>query len=120
MAFYTGGPYPAAYDNAMFFADYSRDCIWAMFPGSNGLPNPANVVTLAAGAANPVGLTIGPNGDLFYPDFDGGTVRRITLPVRRQPAAERRREREPDDRRRPALGAVQRGGLDRPERGRTP
>jgi glucose/arabinose dehydrogenase len=80
VAFYTGGPYPAAYDNALFFADYSRDCIWAMFPGSNGLPNPSNVVTLAAGAANPVGLTIGPNGDLFYPDFDGGTVRRITFP----------------------------------------
>jgi glucose/arabinose dehydrogenase len=28
-AFYTGGPYPAEYDGALFFADYTRRCIWA-------------------------------------------------------------------------------------------
>ena len=28
LAFYEGGAYPPAYDNALFFADYSRDCIW--------------------------------------------------------------------------------------------
>jgi glucose/arabinose dehydrogenase len=85
VAFYAGGPYPSSYDGAMFFADYSRDCIWAMFPGTNGLPNPNNVITFAAGAANPVGLTIGPNGDLFYPDFDGGTIRRISFASGNQP-----------------------------------
>jgi glucose/arabinose dehydrogenase len=79
MAFYEGGTYPSAYADALFFADYSRDCIWAMQVGGNGLPNPNDIVTLVDGAANPVQLTIGPGGDLFYPDFDGGTIHRITF-----------------------------------------
>ena len=33
------GRSPTAYDGALFFADYSRDCIWVMFPGGNGLPD---------------------------------------------------------------------------------
>ena len=33
--------------DALFFADYSRDCIWVMFPGGNGLPDPANRSTFA-------------------------------------------------------------------------
>ena len=48
-----------------------------MRAGANGLPDPAARLTFAAGAANPVDLEIGPEGDLFYADFDGGTVRRI-------------------------------------------
>jgi hypothetical protein len=35
--------------------------------------------TFAAGAAAPVDLQIGPGGDLFYADFEGGTIRRITF-----------------------------------------
>ncbi len=31
LAFYTGGNYPAEYNGALFFADYSRNCIWVMF-----------------------------------------------------------------------------------------
>jgi PKD repeat protein/glucose/arabinose dehydrogenase len=77
LAFYQGGAYPSEYDGAFFFADYNRDCIWAMLPGTNGDPDPANRLTFVAGAANPVQLTIGLGGDLFYPDFDGGTIRRI-------------------------------------------
>ena len=76
VAFYEEGNYPG-YAGALFFADYSRDCIWAMPAGANGLPNPAARLTFAAAAANPVGLEIGPEGDLFYADFDGGTIRRI-------------------------------------------
>jgi glucose/arabinose dehydrogenase len=70
--------YPAEYDDALFFADYSRDCIWVMPKGANGHPAPGLVRTFVAGAANPVNLEIGPGGDLFYADFDGGTIRRIT------------------------------------------
>jgi uncharacterized repeat protein (TIGR01451 family) len=77
LAFYQGGTYPAAYTGALFFADYSRDCIWVMFAGGNGLPNAANRATFAAAASNPVDLQIGPGGDLFYADFDGGSIRRI-------------------------------------------
>jgi glucose/arabinose dehydrogenase len=77
LAFYNGGNYPVAYANALFFADYSRNCIWAMLKGTNGLPDPASIVTFDAGAGGPVHLEIGPNGDLFYCDFNSGTVQRI-------------------------------------------
>ena len=77
LAFNSGGTYPASYQGALFFADHSRNCIWSMLAGANGLPNPANIQTFVAGAANPVDLQIGPGGDLFYVDFDGGTIRRI-------------------------------------------
>ena len=76
-AFYDGGNYPASYFGAMFFADYSRDCIWAMRAGPSGLPDPNDVITFVSAAANPVDVEIGPAGDLFYADFDGGTIRRI-------------------------------------------
>ena len=81
--------YPAEYDGALFFADYSRDCIWVMHKGLNGLPAPGQIRTFVAGAANPVNLEIGPGGDLFYADFDGGTIRRIryTSSVNQPPTA---------------------------------
>jgi glucose/arabinose dehydrogenase len=74
---FAGDSYPAEYDDALFFADYSRDCIWAMLKGADGNPAPGLIRTFAAAAANPVNLERGPGGDLFYVDFDGGTIRRI-------------------------------------------
>ena len=76
--------FPSGYMGALFFADNTRDCIWAMHAVGGGLPSPANITTFAAGAANPVDLTFGPGGDLFYPDFDGGTIRRITYTAANQ------------------------------------
>jgi glucose/arabinose dehydrogenase len=70
--------YPAEYDGALFFADYARDCIWAMLRGADGVPSPGLIRTFDAGASNPVNLQVGPGGDLFYVDFDGGTIRRIS------------------------------------------
>ncbi len=78
MAFYPGGSYPAAYNGALVFADHTRNCIWIMSVGSNGLPNPATVTTLVDGAANPVGVEAGPGGDIFYVDFDLGAIHRVT------------------------------------------
>jgi glucose/arabinose dehydrogenase len=75
--FYTTGPYPDAYDGALFFADYTRDCIWVMFRGANGLPDPATRQTFVPGAANPVDVQIGPDGSLYYVDLNGGTIRRV-------------------------------------------
>jgi glucose/arabinose dehydrogenase/PKD repeat protein len=77
--------YPAEYDDALFFADYSRDCIWAMLKGADGNPAPGQIRTFVAGAANPVNLETGPGGDLFYVDFDGGTIRRIQFFSANQP-----------------------------------
>ena len=78
LSFYSGGSYPAAYNGALFFADHSRECIWAMLPGSDGLPDPSNIQTFVNPAANPVDIERGPNGDLFYVDFDGGTIHRLS------------------------------------------
>ncbi|MFY1672963.1 PQQ-dependent sugar dehydrogenase [Plantactinospora sp. WMMB334] len=78
VAFYpgSGGGYPATYAGALFFADYSRGCVWAMRAGANGLPDPARIVPFAA-APGVADLRIGPENDLYYVDLLGGTVRRF-------------------------------------------
>ena len=85
LAFYKGGPYPDEYDDALFFADYSRNCIWVMGEGTNGLPNPGQLRTFVDGAAGPVDLQIGPNGDLFYVDLRGGKIWRVQYAAANQP-----------------------------------
>ncbi|WP_433078725.1 PQQ-dependent sugar dehydrogenase [Dactylosporangium sp. CA-052675] len=89
VAFYPGGgSYPSAYNGALFFADYARGCIWAMFKGANGQPDPTQIQTFLAGAAYPAYLTMGPGNDLYYVDLVGGTVRRIRyFPTNRPPVA---------------------------------
>jgi glucose/arabinose dehydrogenase/PKD repeat protein len=72
-----GGPYPSTYDGAMFFADYSRNCIWSMLRGDGGTPNMSTVQAFVASAAGPVELQMSPAGELLYPDFNGGRIRRI-------------------------------------------
>ncbi len=72
-----GPSYPSDYHGALFFADFARECIWVMKPGANGQPSPANITTFQSTAATPVDLTVGPGGDLYYVDNQGGTVRRI-------------------------------------------
>jgi glucose/arabinose dehydrogenase/PKD repeat protein len=85
LAFYTTGPYPDEYDDALFFGDYSRSCIWAMQKGADGLPDPGTLKTFVGGAATPVDLEISPDGDLFYVDISGGTLRRIQYSGGNQP-----------------------------------
>lgn len=71
--------YPAPFDRALFFADYSRNCIWAMPLGADGLPDPAAVRTFATGlTTGPVDLIIGPDGDLYYAGLNSGTIQRIS------------------------------------------
>ncbi|HSE43437.1 MAG TPA: PQQ-dependent sugar dehydrogenase, partial [Acidobacteriota bacterium] len=64
IAFHMQGTFPQTYDGALFFADYSRDCIYAMFPDGNGLPNVSTRFAFGVDATNPVHLEIGPGGDL--------------------------------------------------------
>ena len=80
LAFYpqTGGSYPNTYNGALFFADYSRQCIWVMRPSqAGGLPDSANIATFAAPAGGPVDLEVGPDGELYWADLGGGTIRRM-------------------------------------------
>ena len=60
LAFYNGGTFPSAYNGALFFADYSRRCIWVMFEGANGLPDPATRQVFVTGGPGPVDLQVGP------------------------------------------------------------
>jgi glucose/arabinose dehydrogenase len=90
IAFYpeSGGSYPAGYGGGVFFGDHSRNCIWYMPKGTNGLPDPSGVQKFVSPAANPVDIEIGPgytNNDLFYVDFEGGTIRRVSVTGANQP-----------------------------------
>jgi glucose/arabinose dehydrogenase len=91
VAFYQGGSYPSAYNGALFFGDHSRNEIWAMLPGTNGLPDSTKLQLLVGvdstggAAGHPVDLKTGPGGDLFYVDMEGGSVHRITYTAANQP-----------------------------------
>jgi glucose/arabinose dehydrogenase len=77
LAFYPGGAYPASYDGALFFADYSRQCIWVMTRGADGSPKPTSRARFHGPDIFPVDLQIGPNNDVFYVDIVQGAVVRI-------------------------------------------
>jgi len=84
LAFYQGGSYPSLYDGALFFADYARSCIWTMLPDATGTPDPNQRMNFVIGA-NAVDLKIGPGGDLYYVDFNTGTVHRVQFFGTNQP-----------------------------------
>jgi glucose/arabinose dehydrogenase len=81
MAFYSGTKYPAGYGGALFFGDHSRSCIWVMKQGASGQPDPATISTFVddSSAPDPVDIETEPvSGDVFYVDYDSGTIHRIT------------------------------------------
>ena len=49
-----------------------------MAKGTNGQPDPATRAVFDMPAANPVDLEIGADGSLYYVDFDGGAIRKIS------------------------------------------
>jgi len=77
LAFYGSGSYPSQYDGALFFADHTRNCAWVLFPDGSGQPSASNRALFIGGASYPVDLEIGPGGDLFYVDHEGGAIHRI-------------------------------------------
>jgi uncharacterized repeat protein (TIGR01451 family) len=78
MAFYQGtSNYPPSFNNAFFFSDYTRKCMWVMFPDGSGNPNPASTAAFANSTGGPVNLQIGPDGNLYYVDYDTGSVIRV-------------------------------------------
>jgi glucose/arabinose dehydrogenase/chitodextrinase len=74
----SGGSFPAEYDGGLFFADYSRECIWVMKKGTNGLPDRTQIESFGHLGAYPVDLQMGPGGDLFFVDIGFAAIRRIT------------------------------------------
>ncbi|MEU5885144.1 ricin-type beta-trefoil lectin domain protein [Spirillospora sp. NPDC047279] len=84
LAFYPGGNYPAAYDGALFFSDYSRKCAWAMRAGTDGLPNPSDIITFATGYGM-TELQAGPGGDIFAVDYDNGRIIRYVYNATNNP-----------------------------------
>ncbi len=78
LAFGVPGTYPSHYTSGgMFFSDYSRNCIWFMPAGANGLPDPTKVEAFETSATGPVQLVVGPDHNLYFTDY-GGAIRRIT------------------------------------------
>lgn len=77
IGFYETGSYPAQYDGALFFGDYVRKCVWVLFPGVDGQPDPASLMTFVSASGAPADLQTGPDGDLFYVSGYDFTVRRI-------------------------------------------
>lgn len=84
---FMGEAYPAPYDGALAFSDFSRQCVFVLLPGADGLPDPTRIRTLVAGARSPVDLVTGPDGDLYYTSYGtddrgfplpgNGSIRRI-------------------------------------------
>ncbi len=88
LAFYDGNLFPSQYDGALFFADYSRKCIWVMFPDASGDPDPSTIQTFDDDGIAPTDLQVGPDGALYYPDFDAGEIARIDYdPDNQRPTA---------------------------------
>jgi PKD repeat protein len=81
IAFYPAtGSFPAAYRRALFFADRWRNCIYAMLPGPDGVPDRGQVVPFAQQAGEPFAIEIAPGGDMLYVDRIGDAVRRVSFP----------------------------------------
>lgn len=83
LAFYQGASggsvaYPSTYQGALFFVDYSRNCLGVLLAGAGGVPDPTTMAQVASGLSHPVDLLTGPGGDLYYVDLDGGAIHRIS------------------------------------------
>jgi glucose/arabinose dehydrogenase len=82
---YRGGSFPPSYEGAFFFADSVLSCIYVMFPGPDGRPDPSTVAPfLTDGGLYPgVDIQVGPGGDLYYssmfgPGFSPGAIHRVS------------------------------------------
>ncbi|NJN65121.1 MAG: DUF2341 domain-containing protein [Acidobacteria bacterium] len=89
VAFPAPGPYPSRFDGALYFSDYSRDCVFVMEPGPDGRPDPATRRTLIDAAANPVFLAAGPDGHIYYIDIDAGRILRVAYAEENDPPVAR-------------------------------
>ncbi|MFL5755054.1 MAG: PQQ-dependent sugar dehydrogenase [Chloroflexota bacterium] len=88
LAFYGGSAFPTRLHGALFFTDYSRQCMWAMRLGTNGQPDPKQVETIESPAGGIVNLETAPDGNLYMVDYLAGSIRRLDyIGANRQPVA---------------------------------
>ena len=72
---YDGTAFPAQYQGAYFFGDYSAGWLdyWQMDQSGNFVGQPIRF----ASVANPVDIAVGPDGDLYYVSITKNQIRRI-------------------------------------------
>ena len=68
-------PYPAQYDNQLYFADFSNQWLKRASVDSSG--NITNVTSFATALNQPVFLAKGPDGNLYWLAIGSGTIYRI-------------------------------------------
>ncbi|HEY5053716.1 MAG TPA: PQQ-dependent sugar dehydrogenase [Solirubrobacterales bacterium] len=90
--FYEGDAFPASYKGALFFSDPVRQCIYVMFPGADGRPDPSTTTPFLTGGGLYPGVDVqeGPEGALFYvklfgEEYGPGEVHRIFYSSGNQP-----------------------------------
>ena len=76
LLFVLRGRYPGDYGNALFFADASRGCIWALPIRGDGLPDPTRPRIVVRRAGAPVDLQLH-DGRIYYVDVAGGRIVRV-------------------------------------------
>ena len=72
---YYGAAYPAQYSGSYFFADYSGRFIKRVT--MNAQYQPVSVQAFATSVPDPVNLTLGPDGLIYYLSFSTGEINRI-------------------------------------------
>jgi glucose/arabinose dehydrogenase len=86
ISFYEGDEFPAAYKGALFFTDAVRGCVWVMFPGADGKPDPTTTTRfMRENRIYPaIDIEEGPGGGFYYADLSGdeegapGAIHRIS------------------------------------------
>ena len=118
-AFVPNGAWPAAYDGAYLYGDYTCGKIFQLLPDAGGGFVRSEFATDVGAVVN---MTFGPSAGgqaLYYTNYsNGGEVRRIEPTVARQPAADREDDRSSPVRRRAARRRLRRQHELGPGRGR--
>ncbi|NEK57744.1 PKD domain-containing protein [Geodermatophilus sabuli] len=87
---YTGTQYPAEYQGAYFFGDFTSQRVYTLrYDDQGGLVREPEAGGFATEAGTPVRFTAAPNGDVVYGDLTGNRlVRLVYAPGNRPPTAE--------------------------------
>jgi glucose/arabinose dehydrogenase len=94
--FYEGAMFPPAYEGALFFSDSVRGCLYVMFAGEDGRPDPTTTVPFVTESDlyPGVDIQVGPDGALYYAalfgqGFGPGSIHRVAYFPGNQPPVAR-------------------------------